>query len=206
MNRFQFLFARFTGNERELASLSTTLQTINEELKGKTVAVVGNARALEHSCYGVNIDKAELVIRLNSSPLPNAASHGTRTDWIGTSIPLDQKLIDARRPQRVLWLTPKLKRLPWAIARKPGFFLNPSSFQTELSKEIGARPTTGLLILDLLRRSSVGQVDIYGFDFFASLSLSGSRKAGQVAHDFNVEQKWVQTLIQKDPRFSRPLN
>ena len=44
-------------------------------------------------------------------------------------------------------------------------------------------------------------VSLYGFDFFASLSLSGSRTAAQVPHDFGGERSYVEALLAQDPRF-----
>ncbi len=201
MNRFQFLLAKITGHESRLSTLSVPIQTIYDEITGKSVALVGNARGLAQSRHGVRIDQADHVVRLNAAPMPDAASHGTRTDWIATSIPLDQSLIASRGSPRILWMTPRRKRLQWTLARNRSFFLNPLTHQEELSKVLGSRPSTGVLILDLLQRSQAAQVDIYGFDFFASLSLSGSRKANDVAHDFNAEQEWVMNLMRQDLRF-----
>lgn len=201
MNFLQFQFAKFTKNERKLSVLSATQQAIYAELNGKTVAVVGNARSLSQAIHGTDIDAAEIVIRLNYSPLPDALSHGTRTSWIATSVPLRQSLLEARRPERVLWMTPRIKRLQWILVKRPGYFLNPRLNQENLAHEIMARPTTGLILLDLLRRSPVRQVHIYGFDFFSSLSLSGSRNASQLDHNFDAEKKWVQNLMFEDHRF-----
>ena len=49
-------------------------------------------------------------------------------------------------------------------------------------------------------RSDLARLDLYGFDFFASKSLSGSRSAEQVPHDFDAEAAWVEGLLQSDPR------
>ncbi|MBS0565700.1 MAG: hypothetical protein JSR87_14890, partial [Proteobacteria bacterium] len=40
------------------------------------------------------------------------------------------------------------------------------------------------------------------FDFFASLSLTGSRSAAQVPHDFTAERAFVEALAARDGRVS----
>ena len=57
------------------------------------------------------------------------------------------------------------------------------------------------MLIDLLARSGAAEVALYGFDFFASLSLSGTRTAAQVPHDFAAERAFVTALIAQDPRF-----
>lgn len=197
-----FLWAKLTGNEAALERLSLTPEALNADLDGKSVALIGNAKSLSQTHFGPQIDSADIVIRLNTAPIPNAASHGTRTDWIALSIPIPKDVLKARTPSRVLWMTHKRKRLPHALATRPGFYLNRRADVMALRLEIGVAPTTGLMMIDLLARSPAAWVTLYGFDFFASLSLSGSRTAAQVPHDFNVERAFVTALLARDPRFS----
>ena len=58
------------------------------------------------------------------------------------------------------------------------------------------------MMIDLLARSPAAKITLYGFDFFTSLSLSGSRTAAQVPHDFAAERAFVDALLARDPRFS----
>jgi len=202
MNRMRFAIAKFFRDERLLARLSDTQQDIYGDLRDKTVAVVGNARSLSQAEFGAYIDQADIVVRINSSPIPDPKSHGQRTTWIATSIPLSADVIDARSPQRVLWMTSKRKRLPWTLATSSGFYLHPADQHHRLIGEMGCLPTTGVLVLDMLRRAPVHAVTIFGFDFFASLSLSGARTATQVPHDFATEKKWADQLFSSDKRFT----
>jgi hypothetical protein len=41
---------------------------------------------------------------------------------------------------------------------------------------------------------------LYGFDFFASLSLSGPRTKADVGHNFDGEAAFVADLSARDPR------
>jgi len=202
MNRVSFAIAKLFRDEKNLAELSDTPQDICEELRDKSVALVGNARSLSQSQLGPLIDQADIIIRINTSPIPDIKSHGQRTTWIATSTPLTPEVITARSPQRVLWMTSKRKRLPWSLACRAGFYLHPVGQHHKLIAEMGCRPTTGVLVLDMLRRAPVHAVTIFGFDFFASLSLSGARTATQVPHDFATEKKWVDQLYSADNRFT----
>ena len=202
MTRLGFLWAKVTGDEGPLMRLSADPGSLAAELAGRRVAVVGNARSLSERQEGAGIDGADLVIRLNAAPLPSPVSHGTRTDWMAMSVPVDEAVLAARDPRRVLWMTPKRRRLPWRIARRPGFALAPAEWNRRLAAELGARPTTGLMVIDLLARSGAREVRLHGFDFFASLSLSGGRAAKDVPHDFAAEKAWVERLSERDGRFS----
>ncbi len=202
MTRFGLLLARITRNEAALARLSAPRDAIMAELAGKSVALIGNSRALAETAFGPDIDGADLVIRLNSAPIPNPRSHGTRTDWIAMSTPTDAATLAARAPRRLLWMTRKRRRLIWRIASHKGFYLNRPSDVAALVETLGAPPTTGLMMIDLLARSDLARLTLYGFDFFASQSLTGSRRADQVPHDFTAERAFVEALAARDARVS----
>ena len=201
MNRLSFLIARLTDDEAALERLSDSPATLAGELTGKQVALIGNARSLSTTHHGLAIDAADLVIRMNGAPIPSQHSHGSRTDWLAVSMPPKAALLTARAPARVLWMTRKRKRLPYPLTRRPGFYLNRQDEAQTLADRLGAPPTTGLMLIDLLARSPALGISLYGFDFFASLSLSGSRTAVQVPHDFVAERVFVETLLARDLRF-----
>ncbi|AUH33227.1 glycosyltransferase family 29 protein [Paracoccus tegillarcae] len=200
MTPLRFFVARAFRNEPMLATLSVPQPALLAELAGRHVALVGNARALQEGHQGADIDAADLVIRINRAPMPSADSHGSRTDWLALATRL--KPADRRKfgPDRILWMSPKRKRLDWQTAKSPGFYLHPLAEYGTLSEQLGAPPTTGAMMIDLLLRSDLAGLTLYGFDFFASQSLSGSRRADQVPHDFGSEAEWVQALAASDPR------
>lgn len=202
MTRAGFFWAKLTGNEAALARLGLPFESLLTELAGKSVALVGNARALSQSAHGAAIDAADLVVRLNAAPLPATRSHGRRTDWLAMSVTPPPALIAARAPGRIVWMTARRKRLPYALLRDARFALCPAALSAELAGVIGARPTTGALAIAMLARSECTRIDLYGFDFFASLSLSGSRSAADVPHDFAAEHRWVESLSATDPRLA----
>ena len=197
-----FVLAKLGGNERALERFSLRPEVLMAHLCGKTVALIGNAKSLSLGQFGPFIDLADIVIRLNAAPMPSAVSHGTKTDWIALSSPIPTEILQSRNPTHFLWMTRKRKRLPYALTVRPGFYLNRRSDALALRAQLNAPPTTGLMMIDLLARSPAAKITLYGFDFFTSLSLSGSRTAVQVPHDFAAERAFVDALLARDPRFS----
>lgn len=200
MNRLQFHTARLLRDEAALQSLSVPQGNLLADLEGKAVALIGNARSLAQSRQGAAIDTADLVIRINRAPMPAPESHGMRTDWLAlaTRLPDDDR---ARlSPSRILWMSPKRKRLDWQTATSPGFYLHPLTDYRALKDRLAAPPTTGAMMIDLLLRARLSRLTLHGFDFFASQSLSGRRTAAQVPHDFNAEAAWVADLARTDGR------
>ncbi|RJL03983.1 hypothetical protein D3P06_09850 [Paracoccus aestuarii] len=200
MTRLAFLAARLMRRESPLAALSVDQPALLADLAGCHVALIGNARALAQGDHGAAIDAADRVIRINRAPMPAPRSHGRRTDWLA----LATRLPDADRarlaPGRILWMSPKRKRLDWTTARSPGFYLHPLDDITALRDRLGAPPTTGAMMIELCLRADLASLTLYGFDFFASLSLSGGRGAAQVPHDFAAEGDWVADLLRQDAR------
>lgn len=203
MNRLTFLIARTLRREAALAALSIPQAELLAELKGKRIALIGNARALADSLHGAEIDAHDLVVRINRAPMPGPESHGQRTDWLGLAVRLGAEDRARLSPSRYLWMSPKRKRLDWLTATSPGFYLHPRGDYVRLRARIGAPPTTGAMLIELFSRSDMAGLTLYGFDFFASLSLSGHRTAAQVPHDFSAEARFVGDLMVQDRRIAR---
>lgn len=203
MNRAAFWIAKLRGDEAALAAMGAAEATLLAELAGRDVAIVGNARALAEGRHGEAIEAADIVIRMNAAPIPDQASHGRRTDWLCTSVPLGQDIIAARNPRRIVWVTPRRKRLSYRLASDPRFALYPARRAGALAERLGSRPTTGLMVIDLAIASAARSVTLWGFDFFATQSLSGRRTAADVPHDFGAEAAHVAALIARDPRLRR---
>lgn len=195
------MLARALRREAVLAGMGLALPDALARLRGR-VALVGNARSLGARQHGAEIDVADLVARINRAPMPAAASHGTRTDVLALAVGIGADALTALNPAMTLWMSHTRKRLPWHVAQRDGFALPPVEGFARLRAALGAPPTTGLLMIDLLERSPATQITLYGFDFFASQSLTGSRTAAQVPHDFAGERAYLQALMARDNRFA----
>lgn len=203
MNRLGFWLARTLRQEAPLARMSVSQADLLADLAGKRVALVGNARALADERHGTAIDAHDVVVRINRAPMPSPDSHGTRTDWLALAVRLSPAERTRINPARTLWMSPKRKRLDWATANGAGFYLHPQMDYQSLRSRMGATPTTGAMLIDLFSHSEMAGMTLFGFDFFASLSLSGRRTASQVPHDFGAEARFVADLMAKDLRIQR---
>lgn len=202
MTRLGFYLARLFRNDAALMQLSMPQSKLLASLRGKSIALIGNARALANGHSGDEIDAADIVIRINRAPMPSPQSHGRRTDWLALAVRLSEKDRERLDPTRILWMSPKRKRLDWKSATSPGFYLHPLTDYQRLKDAIQAPPTTGAMLIDLLLRSDLAKLTLYGFDFFASQSLSGRRTAEQVPHDFNAEAAYINQLAGGDSRLT----
>lgn len=200
MNRLRFWLSRTLRDDAALGAMSVPQQELLRAAEGCDVALVGNARSLSEKGHGAAIDAAGLVVRINRAPIPSAASHGTRTDWLALAVRLPDQDRARLAPARILWMSPKRKRLDWRTARGPGFYLHPLGDYRRLMAELNAPPSTGIMAIELLLRAPLAGLTLYGFDFFTSLSLSGSRSARQVPHDFAAEARWVRARAKTDTR------
>ncbi|OCX66770.1 hypothetical protein BFP70_01035 [Thioclava sp. SK-1] len=203
MTRAGFYLARMLRDDDALQRLSVAQSVLLAPLAGKSVALIGNARALAQQTHGAQIDAHDVVIRINRAPMPQPRSHGTRTDWLALATRLSAEDRARITPGRCLWMSHKRKRLDWTTATSDGFYLHPHPDYAQLKTRIGAQPTTGAIMIDLLARSALSKLSLFGFDFFASLSLSGRRTADRVPHDFDAEAVFVTGLIGADPRICR---
>lgn len=200
MDEFLFSIKRILKGEAFLRTFSPDLNTITSELCGKSVAIVGNARSLSEQSFGPEIDACDVILRMHAAPLPAAESHGTRTSWLALGMPVAQEIIDARAPDRLLWMAKKRKRLRARFAQRHGFYLHPKEEWDRMAAALAAPPTTGIMLIDLVSGSKASEIHLFGFDFFTSLSLSGRRTAAQVPHDFPAEKRFTEALIARDPR------
>ncbi|WP_054301428.1 glycosyltransferase family 29 protein [Gemmobacter sp. LW-1] len=200
MNRLGYLIAKYGRNDAAFQAASIPEGELLAPLVGKRIALVGNARALAQGDYGAEIDAADLVIRINAAPIPSARSHGTRTDWVGLAVRMPAARHRLLGQPRLLWMSPRLHRISWLVASQPGFFRYPRPRYDALRAKLGVGPTTGIMLIDLLADSDLAELRLYGFDFFASLSLSGPRTAADVGHNFAGEADFVADLTKRDPR------
>ena len=195
-----FFLAKLRGDEEFLGSFSLPKSALYTDLADRSVAIVGNARALSQTALGPRIDQADVVIRLNSAPISSVTSHGAKTDWLAISTPVSRAIVQERSPKRILWMTRRRKRIPYRIATDSRFYLSSRSDWSCLYERLGSAPTTGLMIIDFVAHTSALSIELYGFDFFSSKSLSGRRDSKQVPHDFDLERAFVSELVKKDKR------
>ncbi|MBU2937259.1 MULTISPECIES: glycosyltransferase family 29 protein [Pacificibacter] len=199
-DRCLFRFAAWRNDDAVLGRSASSIDEIAQEMAGKRIAIVGNARALAKSDLGVQIDTCDLVIRINRAPMPSVESHGARTDWLALATALPRDQFQALEASRLIWMSHKRKRLKYWMGQTGGFILFPRTNYEALKVKLGAQPTTGAMLLDFAAQSNASEIHLFGFDFFSSLSLSGRRDAASVPHNFTSESDFVHSLIKSDHR------
>ena len=172
------------------------------QLDGKTVAIVGNSRGLSQGDMGAKIDECDLVIRLNDAPMPAVKSHGVKTNWLAVAKSVSRANLNNKNPDVLLWMPTSRKRLSRTMRNWRNFYLNPVEPNIKLRSRLAAPPSVGIMVIDLLVDSGATKIEIFGFDFFATRSLSGKRTKHQVPHDFDAEKGLVLGLVRSDNRIS----
>lgn len=172
-------------------------------IAGKSIAIVGNARSLSSLCLGSEIDSCEVVIRLNAAPIHTVTSHGERTTWVASSIPLSPRRLKVLEPERLIWMSPRRRALAFAAYAwwLPMSFYPYEWWRVLAARLGGARPSTGAMIIDFI--ASMGgfsELHLFGFDFFQSLSLSQRGLSSPPPHDFSRERQHVLELLRAEPR------
>lgn len=186
---------------RSLNGLLTTREEFLSRVENRTISLVGNARSLAQSRWGTAIDHNDLVIRFNRAPIVAVTSHGRRTDLLATSVAIEESLVRERGISLVLWMSPVRRKMGPQTLRIGPLFLFPRGDYAALCRKAGDRPSTGLMTIWLLQQSGCKRVEMYGFDFFASFSLSGGQTLETTPHHFGNEKEYVHRLLQTDHRF-----
>ena len=148
-----FRLARALRSEDGLARWSIPPKGALADLTGRSVALVGNARALAEGAAGAEIDAHDLVIRINRAPMPASRSHGRRTDWLALAVRMGAADLARLDPSLTLWMSHKRKRLPWAAVTRR-FYLHRKDDIDSLWQRLGAQPRGKAALLGELRRDT----------------------------------------------------
>lgn len=166
---------------------------------GRTIAVVGNARALRGGTSGPEIDSHDVVLRFNDCPCVSEPSHGKRTDWIALGGRISKaRYLQLGRPG-ILWMTPQRKMMrAWYISLER-LYLHPWDATQRAYPRAGRRPSTGLMAILLLKDFDIAGMTLFGFDFYRSRSLSGEHTTETTPHNYVNEQEIILDIIRSNP-------
>ncbi|KQR75652.1 glycosyltransferase family 29 protein [Rhizobium sp. Leaf341] len=222
---------------------------------GKTVALVGNASSLGLSANGAEIDRHDIVIRMNlgypltvrrdvdladtdrkwvqgqfvdmkstgregftllrpdapedvARRLTNIQATGRKTDiWSCSTSDRNRQVTYAP----VFDCTkvachPAYHHLSWKLLLKNTVMRMPQSVFEDLTTSLQLEPTSGLIWIEYLTRTSMKSLDLYGFDFFASGHITRTTPnvlsaSGTWPHDPAIERAYVfETVLKTDAR------
>jgi hypothetical protein len=139
-----------SSDQHTARSFGLSLETLAAVVFGKSVAVVGNAA----SALGqVNdVDSHDVVVRLNNGYriLPeHRLALGSRTDILMVSAFRGDEVLNAA--PHVAWMTPK-HRGDLSDAERAAMYFYPIEWWNQLNEQLGARPSTGCMAIDLIAR------------------------------------------------------
>jgi hypothetical protein len=156
-------FTRMTRNN---------LDRIASFVSGKNIALVGNAQSLLGASH--NIDDHDIVVRMNRGfyVKDKVETIGKRTDILLTSGRAKSNELDLflHQVRYVIWMS-SIKRDSLNYRQLSQIYFYPLEWWDELYRELGYRPSTGCMGIDLFSRIvGTGEVHIYGFDFWRTPS------------------------------------
>jgi hypothetical protein len=138
------------------------------ELAGQSVAVVGNAKSLFAADFGAQIDRHDIIIRLNKGFVQAPAAQGTRTDMVGLTPELSEGEVSAHfAPRHMLMLIPKMRHYRiFGRENVQNTLFYPFRWWLADRNLIGRRPSSGFMAISWLVRLGVArEIVLYGFDF-----------------------------------------
>lgn len=134
------------------------LKLIKEDIKGKRVAIVGNAQSLFDSNFGKEIDEHDFIIRFNKGFITNLKAQGTKTSLACFAVTLPLSEIQKYHAK---WYMDRSNayhnQVPYQISHTDRMPLK--------EKLNGTHPSSGFLLLDFCLASGAKSIDLYGFDF-----------------------------------------
>lgn len=156
-------------------------QYILDEIKGKNVAIVGNAQSLFDHTYGKDIDKADVVIRFNKGFPNNIVSQGKKTTILMLACDLSKTDIDFYKAKYVLNRSGIASNNAPTISKED---------RNKLAQMIGSQPSSGFMAIDMCLTANAKSITLYGFDFERTKTFYNPE--GYVSpHNYNKEQTLV---------------
>ncbi|MCL4202474.1 MAG: hypothetical protein KJ000_08255 [Pirellulaceae bacterium] len=170
------------------------LETLRDKLGGPNVAIVGNAQSVFDVPAGEEIDRCDVVIRINRGFVTRPECQGSRTDVLCLATEVEQARIDGDfGSPEVILVTPRR----WTVGRKmlassERLTCYPLDAWTDLSRQLGdRRPSAGLIAIDIALTFFGGKtVKLFGFDWKATKTYY-SRRQRYGQHDWAAEKQLI---------------
>jgi len=204
---------------------------LNSLIKGKTVAVVGNALSLFDNNYGADIDKHDVVIRFNKTATlyctqDVSKTHGVKFDvwafWtIGAFYNRFINTNESSEKFKDFFYNGDVIKIQAAVnghkqlTDKHIDYTCPADILNNLRKlfrttNTKTNPSAGICILDWLIQCNAKSISVYGMDFkktptFSELDRYNQDMIGKIDmrcnHDFELEEKYFNLNLSKKVNF-----
>lgn len=171
---------------------------MRSKIAGKKIAIVGNAQSLLTKTYGAEIDRNDLVVRLNKGFVVNTAAQGSRTDFVSLTRELTEaEMIAHFSPDTLLMLNPKMRHYHiWSSQNVDKTLFCPFRYWFADREMIGRRPSSGFSAISWLVRLNVADtITLYGFDFGATATYynpEGYKTPHNYPKEAVIVRRWAQ--------------
>lgn len=164
---------------------------MKEWFEGKTVAVVGNAASLIQQSFGEEIDRADIIVRINRGGFrfPEFKRQmGTRLDvWCMQNIRQNKAYFEKPHTKHVRKMQMDTIDVSPMFTEMADLVFSQDD-RKNLDSNLSKKSSTGLRVLYYISKQNPKKVFVYGFDWKESYSWHEKRKC--IAHNFEEEKKY----------------
>lgn len=158
------------------------LAPILQDIKGKRVAIVGNAKSIFDYTQGAQIDGFDFVIRFNRGFITRPECQGTKTDFLILACLLTSDEIASYNAK---WVANRSKSYV-----NPVYFTISNKDRRFLRDKLDCQPSTGFMAIDLCLTAGAKSIDLFGFDFEQTPTFYNP-EGYQTKHDYPTEKRIV---------------
>ena len=139
------------------------IRVIRPYIKGKKVAIVGNAKSIFDKRNGKAIDEHDTVIRFNKGFIHDKNVQGSFTTMVFLACNLASYELQGYKAKFFI--------------NRSNHYYNPTALRVAngdrkfLANRLGAQPSTGFMVIDICLRFGAEQIDLYGFDFGETITF-----------------------------------
>lgn len=172
-------------NKRDFAKypMYDDLAELKLAIKGKDVAIVGNAQSIFDTNNGDKIDSTEFVVRFNKGFITKPDSQGTKTSMLVLACLLGEDEA-AKFGARYIINRSKSYVNPYAQ------YTISNADRARMRDRIGKQPSSGFMIIDLCLTAGAKSITLYGFA--GNKAPTFYNPEGYITqHDYDVEQKII---------------
>lgn len=164
---------------------------MKEWFEGKTVAIVGNAASLMQQSFGEEIDRADVIVRINRGGFrfPEFKRQmGTKLDvWCMQNVRQNKAYFDKPHTRHVHKMQMDTIDVSPMFAEMADLVFSQDD-RKNLDSNLSKKSSTGLRVLYYVSKQNPKKVFVYGFDWKESYSWHERRKC--IAHNFEEEKKY----------------
>lgn len=164
------------------------IEEIGEKIRGKRVAIVGNAQSIFSKKNGKEIDNHDFIIRFNKGFISDKSAQGSKTNLLLLACELTKDEIESYHTDYV--------------CNRSRSYHNPTRWTIKneqralMRLKLGSQPSTGFMAVHICMNYEAESIDLYGFDFEATPTFYNPQ--GYVTqHDYAKEEDIIREYEQQ---------